>query len=1293
MGPWRKTGINTTSTNCSTLQLSSGTDSIVPVFTTSPPYPATPHTSAILDSGCTDTAIRNADVPASTPITMTTNPLHLETAKKGTFISSKGTCKLPCADVHFQAHVFDDSDLSTSLVSVHDITAQDIEVRMDKKGTSLYRDGLLLETHPKDINNKLYPFTLRLGGQPHVGKAASAISLRSERDIVNWAHACFGSPPASTFYRAALKGWFTNYPSLTPAMIHRHWPNTLATAQGHLQRQRQGMRSTHPSAAPTSASPPSDQADELDVTDVDTSVHFRFFDRDDAMFADATGQFPETSRHGSEYMIIFAFKNYIHVECMPSRTAKSFVNAFTSAFSFFRTRGNSITSVVIDNETSAELKQLFKDEKLDVQTVPPGDKRSNKAERCIQSWRNHLISVLGTVNSRCPLNLWEDFIEQMELTLAHLRPFADDPTLSSWEGIHGHKYDFLAHPLSVCGTKAYIFESNDVRDKWDCHGQLGFYVGPALDSYRAYRCHITSTNRIRISNTVQFFPEDVSLPASRLDESIATAVAKLSSDHKHRILDLANLLLTQPQTAEPNEPDANHTDAPPPEQRVPADVTDTDVQRVQQRLPIPDAPTDTARQRVPNPMQQGRRTRSTSQPAIESNVDILRKLTNKERNTNKFQKYLSRIGQRWRDRDDMTTFEIVNVLMPAATNGPASKTPQYVYYDVNIHASRPSAENTEHTRCSELETANYVEWLPRQHAANAIRSKEPYDGRHLNQQADGTKITMRSEIAGTRSDYWRLALTEEIIRLLDSSTLLAVHRSSVPATISPTYFNPQVKEKLASADGDQYVDYRVRGTYGGNNDTYAGPRSSQTADYATVKLLLNSVVSDIVHKNPNTRFATADMVDYYLGTPLEDPNAYVLIEADTVGDQLIDLYHLNDYVYTNKHGKRMITFRLAKAMYGYPAAGLLSFKRLKTALEAADFYEHPIVDCLFLHKTRSIVFALIVDDMGIKFDNEDDLQYLLSTITPHWKVKLDRSGTKFLGMTLQWTYDIPLPEVTLSAPTTIPDALAKFCKHKHMKGKSTPSPYAQIHYGSKVLDAPIDDDAPAPPGSALYVQEVTGTLGHHSRVIDYALLEAVTSIARTQASPTVDTMNRVEHLLQYVFSHQNHGITFVASDMIVTAHTDASYQSIPFSRSKLGGVHYCSNKNDPPTKVNGFFSVKSKIIPIVCAGASDAEYGAAFTNCQDAYFFRIVADALGYPQPPTPIYIDNDIARGIGDRTVKVKRSRSIEKCFHWLRDRVSFKDFELRRVSTKDNVADYFTKSVTPQRHDELMPFINKRL
>ena len=97
--------------------------------------------------------------------------------------------------------------------------------------------------------------------------------------------------------------------------------------------------------------------------------------------------------------------------------------------------------------------------------------------------------------------------------------------------------------------------------------------------------------------------------------------------------------------------------------------------------------------------------------------------------------------------------------------------------------SHPAARDFEFTHCSELERSTYVKWLPRERSAN-FRSKEPYDGRPLNQEQDGSRLTVRSGIAGPRSDYWKLSLAEEIIRLLDSSTLLGVHRSSVP----PQYY-------------------------------------------------------------------------------------------------------------------------------------------------------------------------------------------------------------------------------------------------------------------------------------------------------------------------------------------------------------------------------------------------------------------------------------------------------------------------------------------------------------------------
>jgi hypothetical protein len=56
---------------------------------------------------------------------------------------------------------------------------------------------------------------------------------------------------------------------------------------------------------------------------------------------------------------------------------------------------------------------------------------------------------------------------------------------------------------------------------------------------------------------------------------------------------------------------------------------------------------------------------------------------------------------------------------------------------------------------------------------------------------------------------------------------------------------------------------RVRLTVGGNLVHYPEKVSTPTADLSTVKLLLNSIIS-----TPGARFATFDLKDFYLGTPM-----------------------------------------------------------------------------------------------------------------------------------------------------------------------------------------------------------------------------------------------------------------------------------------------------------------------------------------------------------------------------------------------------------------------------------------
>lgn len=196
------------------------------------------------------------------------------------------------------------------------------------------------------------------------------------------------------------------------------------------------------------------------------------------------------------------------------------------------------------------------------------------------------------------------------------------------------------------------------------------------------------------------------------------------------------------------------------------------------------------------------------------------------------------------------------------------------------------------------------------------------------------------------------------------------------------------------------------------------------------------------------------------------------------------------------------------------------------------------------------------------------------------------------------------------------------------------------------------------------------------------MLEAVGTIAMTQSNPTESTMQKADHLLQYASRFPNNGIIFEASDMRLTAQADASYQSVPGSRSKLGGAFYFANNDDPPSTNNGLFAAISNIIPVVCSGAAEAEYAALYKVGQDAYFYKIVAEGVGYPQGPTPLYTDNMVAQGIANRTIKIKRSKSIEKSFHWIRDRVDLGDFVVLRVPTEENIADFFTKSLPRARH-----------
>ena len=57
----------------------------------------------------------------------------------------------------------------------------------------------------------------------------------------------------------------------------------------------------------------------------------------------------------------------------------------------------------------------------------------------------------------------------------------------------------------------------------------------------------------------------------------------------------------------------------------------------------------------------------------------------------------------------------------------------------------------------------------------------------------------------------------------------------------------------------------------------------------------------------------------------------------------------------------------------------------------------------------------------------------------------------------------------------------------------------------------------------------------------------------------------------------------------------------------------------------------------------ETELGALFLNAKEAKIIRLTLIELGYPQPPTPIHINNTTVVGIVYNTIKQQKSRSME--------------------------------------------------
>jgi len=122
------------------------------------------------------------------------------------------------------------------------------------------------------------------------------------------------------------------------------------------------------------------------------------------------------------------------------------------------------------------------------------------------------------------------------------------------------------------------------------------------------------------------------------------------------------------------------------------------------------------------------------------------------------------------------------------------------------------------------------------------------------------------------------------MRLILSGTIVPIAHNLIPQerwnSNEIVYYNPVVKQKR---NDDGSIQFRVRGTAGGNLLTVPYDVSARTASLDTVKLLIHSVISG------NYFWMTIDIADFYLGTPLPSSRyEYLRIHIDKIPSEIMD---------------------------------------------------------------------------------------------------------------------------------------------------------------------------------------------------------------------------------------------------------------------------------------------------------------------------------------------------------------------------------------------------------------------
>jgi hypothetical protein len=361
---------------------------------------------------------------------------------------------------------------------------------------------------------------------------------------------------------------------------------------------------------------------------------------------------------------------------------------------------------------------------------------------------------------------------------------------------------------------------------------------------------------------------------------------------------------------------------------------------------------------------------------------------------------------------------------------------------------------------------------------------------------------------------------------------------------------------------------------------------------------------------------------------------------------------------------------LCKALYGLKQAPRAWYSRLSTQLLDLGFKGCNSDTSLFIHRsgTELILFLIYMDDIIITRTNSISIAHLIKTLQGDFTLKDLGPFHFFLGV----EYHKVDSSMYLSQRRYITDLLRKTNLHE---AKPVSSPMASSTVLNQYTCSSLSD-----PSS---YRNVVGSLQYLS-LTQPDISFAVNKVCQFMANPTEDHWSVVKRILRYL-NHTIHHCIFLHKDtnFNIQAFSDADWASCLDDRHSTTGYCLYLGRN--------LISWTSRKQRTVSRSSTESEYRAIAQASTEIIWLCSLLSELGLvSSTPALLWCDNIGATYLTANPLFHARTKHIEIDVHFVRDLVASNALSIRFISSKDQLADTFTKPLPTAKFILLLDNLN---